>query len=163
MTPCKSCKKPKAPYTCGICQECVCKACVEFVGVEKFSFLAKIPAELQHDTYCPQCFDAEVATPLEDYNRVMEEAREVYFFTKDQSKQTAHLSRKEEPLTIENCEDKDEALLRLSFFAAKAGFNCVIDVVFKTSKIIVGSHKKVIWNVTGVPIQVKPNEIREQF
>src|SRR5690606_29196898 len=103
---CKTCRKPKANYQCGICTEHTCKSCTHFIGEESFSFLNSIPTELSHSTYCSQCFDENVSGPLNAYEATMEQAREVIYFTKDQSKQTSFLKRKEDPDLVENCEDE---------------------------------------------------------
>ena len=158
---CKTCRKPKAPYTCGLCQEHVCKACAEFLDQESFAFLKKIPEELTHSAYCSNCFDDKVAAPLDDYNQTLEKARDIYIFTKDQTKQTRLLKRKEEPYFVENCEDEEEAIMRMSFMAVKSHFNAVIDIQLNSKKIIVGSHKKTIWSGTGVPITIDPNAVGE--
>lgn len=93
----------------------------------------------------------------------MEKAKEVMMFTKDQTKMTGHLKRKEDSISIEDCEDEDEVVLRLAFLAAKAGFNCILDVNIKNRKIIVGSHKKTIFSATAIPITIDPKAVRESF
>lgn len=159
MNTCKTCHKPKANYKCGLCEEDVCKGCVEFLA-ETFSFKRAIPASLKHPTYCGQCFDAEVAEPLQQYNETMEKAREVFVFTKDEAKLTRLLAKKAAPYHVENCEDEEEALLRMSFFAVEDGFNCLVNIVLDHKKIIVGSHKKTIWSATATPENIDPNSIR---
>ncbi len=136
LTPvCKTCRKPKANFQCGICQEHVCKSCAQFLN-DSFSFLKKIPADLGHTTYCTNCFDEKVAVPLEAYNTTMAAAKEVMVFTKDQIKSTAHLKRREEPVMVEHCEDEQETIVRLAFFAAEKHFNCLLDVDISHRKII---------------------------
>lgn len=161
LTPvCKTCRKPKANFQCGICQEHVCKSCAQFLN-DSFSFLKKIPADLSHTTYCSNCFDEKVAAPLEAYNTTMEAAKEVMVFTKDQIKSTAHLKRREEPVTVEHCEDEQETIVRLAFFAAEKHFNCLLDVDVSYRKIIVGSHKKTVFSGTAIPTTIDPKAVRE--
>lgn len=160
---CKTCRKPKANFECGICHEHMCKAHTQFITEGTFSFMKKVPADLTHPTYCVNCFDDKVAGPLSDYEAKMEQAKEVMMFTKDQAKVTGHLKRKEEPVTVEDCEDQDEAILRLAFQAAEQGHNCILDVVIKTKKIIVGSHKKTIFSATAIPITIDPKQVREIY
>lgn len=162
LTPvCKTCRKPKANFQCGICQEPVCKSCAQFLTDSSFSFLRKIPADLSHTTYCSNCFDDKVAGPLDAYNTNMDAAKEVMVFTKDQIKSTAHLKRREEPLMVEDCEDEQETIVRLAFFAAEKKFNCLLDVNITHRKIIVGSHKKTIFNGTAIPTTIDPKAVRE--
>lgn len=162
LTPvCKTCRKPKANFQCGICEEPVCKSCAQFLTDSSFSFLRKIPADLSHTTYCTNCFDDKVAGPLDAYNTNMEAAKELMIFTKDQIKSTAHLKRREELLTVEDCEDEQETIVRLAFFAAEKKFNCLLDVNITHRKIIVGSHKKTIFSGTAIPTTIDPKAVRE--
>lgn len=157
---CKNCRKPKATFQCGICQGDICKSCTQFLDEESFAFKKVVSEELKHSTYCTICFNDTVATPLDEYNETMEKAREIIIYTKEQTRLTRLLKRKEEPYFVENCVDEQEAVLKMSFYAVEANFNALIDVAFTSKKIIVGSHKKLIWNGTGVPITIDPKEIR---
>lgn len=158
---CKACRKPKANFTCGICNEPVCKSCGQFMGEDKFSFLRSIPKDLTHKVYCPNCFDEKVASTLSEYEETMEKARDIIVFMKNETKRTGHLKRKELPYKVEDCEDEDETILRLAFFAVQDGFNCLLDVQISNRKIIVGSHKKTVFTGTAVPITIDPSEVRE--
>lgn len=159
-TVCKSCRKPKANYNCGLCQDAVCKSCAHFLGDESFSYLRVIPEELTHTTYCSNCFDEKVSAPLNDYNETMERARDIIIFTKDQTKQTSWLKRKEDPYHVEDCADEQEAIMKMAFYAAQAKFNAIIDIKLNSKKIIVGSHKKSVWSGTSIPINLDPDKIR---
>jgi hypothetical protein len=158
---CKTCKKPKANFSCGLCNEHVCKSCAHFIGEESFSFLKKIPTELTYNIYCTQCFDEKVGQPLAEYESTMKKAKEIIVFSKDETKKTGHLRRKELPYKVEDCEDEDETVMRLAFFAAQDGFNCLLDVHVTHRKIIVGSHKKTIFSGTAIPINMEPSRVRE--
>jgi hypothetical protein len=159
---CKTCRKPKANFSCGLCEEPICKSCTQFLTEGSFSFLRKIPQELTHSSYCTSCFDEKVSAPLAEYEEIMDRAKEVMVFSKDQAKMTGHLKRKEDPFSVENVEDEQEAIMRLAFFAAQDNFNCLLDVQIKNKKIIVGSHKKTIFNATAIPITIDPKAVREQ-
>lgn len=160
MSVCKTCRKPKAPYTCGLCHENMCKACTHFLGEETFSFQKLVPEALKHNCYCSNCFDDQVAGPLNDYNDLMERAKDIIIYGKDQTRLTRYLKRKEDPYQVDDCVDKDEAVLRMAFFAAQANFNCLIDVVLVAKKVTIGTYKNTVWSGTGVPITIDPNAIR---
>jgi hypothetical protein len=160
---CKTCKKPKANFSCGLCEEAICKSCAEFLTEGAFTFLRKIPKELSFTTYCTNCFDEKVSAPLRDYEETMERAKEVMVFSKDQAKVTGHLKRKEDLLIVEDIEDQEEAVMRLAFFAAQDHFNCLLDVIIKNKKIISGSHKKTIFSATAIPITIDPKQVREIY
>lgn len=157
---CITCRKPKANYQCGLCEENLCKACAQFLN-DEFAFLEKIPQDLTHKIYCSVCFDDKVAAPLADYNSLMDQAKEVVFFRKDQSKLTGHIKRKEDPISIEDCDDEQESILRLAFKAAQERFNCLLDVKISTKKVVVGSHKKLVFSASAIPANVDTSKIRD--
>jgi hypothetical protein len=160
LTPvCETCRRPKANHQCGLCHCSICKSCAQFTG-DAFSFLPKVSPDLTHGVYCSRCFDEKVSAPLAEYEELMEKAKDVMVFTKDESKKTGHLKRKEDPLKVEDCEDEDEVLLRIAFLAAQSGFNCILDLVITNKKIVVGSHKKTIFSATAIPITIDPSEVR---
>jgi hypothetical protein len=158
---CETCRKPKANYQCGLCQHSVCKGCGHFLGEDAFSFLRKVPKELSHTIYCGPCFDQHVNEAKTRYDENLEKAREIIVFSKDETRKTSHIKRKEPPYKVEDCEDEDETLLRLAFFAVEDGFNCLLDVQYTHRKIIVGSHKKTVFSATAIPVNVDPGSIRE--
>ncbi len=157
---CCSCKKPKAPYECGICHQHACKACTQFLGEDYFSYLRVIPADLKHTNYCPQCYEEKIAAAREDYDATMEKAKDIIIYSKDQAKLTRLLKPKSPPYFVENCEDEKEALMRMSFFAVQDNFNCLMTVQFKSSKLINASHKKTLVAAQGTPITIDPTKIR---
>jgi len=160
MSVCKICKKPKAPYTCGICHENTCKACTQFMGEGSFAFQRVIPPILAHTYYCTNCFDQHVAGPLDDYNQILEKARDIIIYGKDQTRLTRYIKRKEEPYHVDDCVDKEEAVLKMSFYAVEAKFNCLIDVILTSKKVAVGTYKKAVWSGTAVPVTIDPDAIR---
>lgn len=160
QTLCKTCRTPKAPYQCGLCQDHICKSCAQFL-TEDFSAMRKpVPPELKHSSYCMPCFDENVAGPLNAYTETMEKAKDVIIYSKEQSKLTRLIKRKVDPYKVDDCEDEQDALMKMSFYAVEDGHNCLIDVQHQTKKIIVGSHKKTIHGATGIPVTIDPTQIR---
>lgn len=156
---CTTCKKPKAPYNCELCQEPSCKACAHFLGEETFSFMKVVPEELKHTTYCSNCFDDKVAAPLAEYEETMEKAREVIIFFKNQGKLTRFLKRKEDPYKVVDCADQEDALMRMSFFAVQSNFNALIDVEITNRKVKVGTYLKGVVDGSAIGIQIDPNSL----
>ena len=97
---------------------------------------------------------------MNSYTHDLELAKEIIIYEKSQTKLTRFLKRKEEPYIVDNCEDKQEALMKMSFYAVQEKFNALIDIEYFTKKIIVGSHKKTIWSARAVPISIVPGSIR---
>lgn len=151
-TNCCVCQKPKATLQCGACKEPVCKKCAQFLEEGSFSFLKEVPEFLSHGAYCGPCYDAKIVPELGAYNETMEAAKNIAVFMKDQSKETRNFSRKEAALKVVDCEDREEALLRLAFMAVKADFNALIDVELSYEKIRSGgSYKTHKWSAKGIP------------
>ncbi|WP_413289190.1 hypothetical protein [Bdellovibrio sp. HCB337] len=151
---CCTCLKPKATLECGACKESVCKNCAQFLEEGSFSFLAKVPEQLSHGTYCSNCFDTHVSAELADYTHTLELAKDIHIFENDQGKETRFFNRKEKPLKVENCADREDVFLRLGFLAAKAGFNTLIDVAVTYEKVVSGTYKTHKWKGSGVPTNV---------
>jgi uncharacterized protein YbjQ (UPF0145 family) len=128
---------------------------------ENFSAMRKkIPEDLKHSYYCINCFDDKVAAPLNEYTETMEKAKDIILYSKDQSKLTRLIKRKADPYKVEGCEDEQDAMMRMSFYAVEDGHNCLIDIQVQTKKLIVGSHKKTMFAASGVPVTIDPNAIR---
>jgi len=151
---CSSCRLPKASLVCECCQASQCKSCAIKLKKDSFSFLPVIPTELTHLIYCGLCFDEKVAPALAAYNETMAKARNVNVFFKTQSEETRLLKRAEKPITVNQCEDKDETLLRLAFLAAQAHFNTLIDVVIKSEKVRMQAYQTTQWNGSGIPLYI---------
>ena len=151
---CSSCYRPKATFSCDVCQEPLCKDCEEFLDESTFSFLREVPEILRHTHYCRVCYDQNVAQALESYNEILERARSVYFFFKTQKRQLPIVKRSKESVRVEACEDRDETILRLAFFAAEMGFNAVIEAEVTSEKIRNQSYQKSAWQGVGVPAEV---------
>ncbi len=160
-TSCSTCRTPikNNEYQCGICKEQLCKKCSLFLS-ENFNYYRKIPAVLTHATYCSCCYDAQVAQEVDKFNDILEKSLDIIIFTKDESKRTRLINRKEAPYFVDNCLDEDDALKRMSFWAAEDGFNCLVDIVYKKTKIVVGSHKKFIWSATSIPVKIDTNRFK---
>ncbi len=158
---CLTCHKPKANLHCALCNEAICKYCAQFIDENGFSFLRKIPAELTHTTYCTNCFDSHVSQAYNDYNDKLEKAKEVNIFYKNEGKATRLIKRKEEPYKVENCVDRDEALMKMSFWAIEDGFNSLVDIELKSKKTIVNTYVTISWTGSAVPITLSQDDLNK--
>jgi hypothetical protein len=156
---CNSCNKPKATLECGLCQCSLCKYCAQFVEEDHFSFLASIPSYLSHTVYCGPCFDEKISPELQKYDALLEQAKQVDVYFSDQGKETRIIRRLEEPVKIENCPDRDEALLRLAFFAAQGNYNSLVDVELTSEKVRNGGYQTLKWRGVGVPVHVNKKRL----
>ncbi len=158
---CVTCHKPKANLECALCHEAICKYCAQFIDEAGFSFLRKIPEVLSHTTYCTNCFDTHVSAAHFDYAEKLEKAKEVNIFYKNEGKATRLFKRKEIPYTVENCVDRDEALMKMSFWAVEDGFNSLIDIELKSNKTIVNTYVTISWSGSAVPITLSEDDLRK--
>lgn len=158
---CKSCRRTSCSvdYQCGICHEALCKKCSIFPK-EDFTYYKFVPEKLTHASYCSTCYDQEVVGPTQEYLNKVEKSKEIIVFSKNESKQTRLFSRKELPYIVENCDDEDDALRRMSFFAVEDNYNCLVDITFSKKKIVVGSHKKFIWSGRSIPVNIDVTRLR---
>lgn len=156
---CTRCQKPKANLNCGICQCNLCKNCAQFLEEGRFSFLAQVPEELSHGIYCDLCFSEKVSPALFEYDELMEKAKNILVYDKKQGKETRLIKRTEKPFKVVDCPDHDETILRLAFFAAKAGFNAIIDVDVTSEKVKHGSYQNMKWSGTAIPANVDESRI----
>ncbi len=158
---CISCHKPKAKLKntsfCGLCQRLSCKDCTQFLNTNAFSFLDKVPEELRHSTYCQACYDEKVAPEVATYSRAMERSKQVYvFYKKHDYLRVIRRSRK--MLSVRDCKDRKEVLMRLAFSAAQQSYNALIDVELIPEKVRHFGYQKSNWTGTGFPADVMPDK-----
>ncbi len=156
---CCTCQKPKANLVCEICESHLCKYCAQFTDEETFSFLPEIPPDLRHTTYCGPCYNDKVAPALADYLKTMEAAKEIMVFDKKQGKETRLIKRLEDPISVSDCADESETVLRLAFLAAQKKLNAIVDVDLSSEKIKNGSFRTTKWRGTAVPCYVNPEKL----
>jgi len=154
---CTSCRQPKASLKnrthCGVCRIQLCKDCTQFLDPSTFSFLKTVPEDLGHPSYCGSCYDAKVASALESYSEVMERAKRVGVFYKNERNIPRH-RRSNKMLSVPNCPDRKETLLRLAFFAAALSCNALVNVELKSEKVRNAGYQKTVWSGTGFPTHI---------
>ena len=116
---CSSCHRPKATLTCGPCQRSLCKNCAQFLAEDTFSYLSLLPEELKHSYYCSPCYETHVEPALQSYNETMEQARNLNFFFATQKRPVRPIRRAVRKVTVAECHDRDETILRLAFKAVE--------------------------------------------
>jgi uncharacterized protein YbjQ (UPF0145 family) len=159
-TICISCRKPnKVDSSCGVCQEGICKKCRLFLAEDSFAFESSLPEELKHTYYCPLCYDQHVEPFKAQYEATMQEAKQINIIYKGSKSSIRVLRKAEKPLNIENSPDRDEAILRLAFHAAKNGYNAVIDVEVSSQKVRNEGYQKMAWLGRGTPAVIKSHEL----
>ncbi len=89
----------------------------------------------------------------------MAAAKEIMVFMKAQNKETRFIKRLEEPVSINECADHNEAILRLAFFAAELDYNAIIDVNIISKKVKIGNYQTTIYSGTAIPAHVREDKL----
>ena len=152
---CDTCLKNKTAIKCDECQAPSCKKCTEFT-LESFEELQPmLPENLKAKILCTRCYSDSFENEFNELQNIYEQAKEVKIYEKKLSAETRLIPRVEQAITVEDCSDAKEVMMRLAFQAAKSGFNSLLDVEFKSSKSRDGSYKFVTWKGAGVPANVE--------
>lgn len=159
MSTCSNCRKPNPTTQCGCCNEPLCKNCVEFLEAGSFSFLKTIPAELSHTQYCSVCFQKHVTPAQSKYEETMNLARNVYIFYLGRKGNLPVFEQSKRKLSVPQCSDRDEILLRLAFQAAELGYNAITETDVIRTKVRDGAYQTMSWSVTGYPAKVDVKKI----
>ncbi len=162
LAECTSCGKPKAVLQCEVCQDDLCKKCDQILPADTFSFLPVIPEALSHLHYCGNCYDTLVAPELDSYQEAVNLARQSFVFFTSQRKEIPLIKRSREVLRVEDCDDRDETILRLAFLAAKNGHNAIIETEVAAQKIRMGAYQTSRWSGTAVGAQVDGRKVQLQ-
>lgn len=151
---CAFCKS-KARLSCGVCASALCRTCAQFLEKNSFHLLEpNIPANLTHETYCGKCFIEHVAPALNEYETTLENARSLLVFTRSRGDETRVVRSSEKKISVADCADEKETLLKLAFVASKKKFNALLDVEFSSRKIRNGGYQTSLWNGSGIPARV---------
>jgi hypothetical protein len=160
---CAACRRPKATIQCEACEDWNCKSCAELLDETAFSFLAKVPEELKHSRYCQHCWQMHVEPALEDYQQKMQAAKDVFIFFTTQKKPIPVLSKEKDQIRVENCEDRDETILRLAFKAVEAGCNAVVETNVISEKVRNAGWQKTAWKGSGFAATVDGEKIERSW
>ncbi len=153
---CEQCLSKKTAITCSSCSKYTCKKCVQFVDEYSFEFIEYLPASLQDKGFCSVCYDEHVDQELSHYQNLMELAKNINVYKKEQSAETRLMRREKKPIKVEDCNDRQSTLMRLAFLAAQQGYETIVDVELNPKKIKQGGrYKKIVWNGSAVPIDSK--------
>ena len=159
---CCVCQKPKAKLECGLCHSPVCKKCVQFIDEGSFSFYEVVPKNLNHTTFCGPCFTEHIISEIAEYERLVELAKDVFVFYKDQGKETRRMPRENKTLEIKACADREEVVMRLAFLAVLDGYTTLVDVDIQHEKVRDGSYQTSLWHATAVPVKIEPEKLKRK-
>lgn len=121
--------------------------------------MQKKPDFLNHSAFCSTCYTEKVSPELAQYEALVEAAKNILVFEITQGKETRLMKRKEAKVTVTDCPDRNETMLRLAFQAAEKGFNAIIDVDIKPKKVKEGKYQHTIYSGTAIPANVTDNKL----
>lgn len=124
-----------------------------------FSLMPVVPTSLQHSVYCLSCYKENVEEALANYQVLVEQAKEIMIFDRSQGKETRFIKRNEDLVKIKDCEDYDEAIMKLAYQALQCGCNAVVDVDIIAEKVRTGSYQTQKFHGSGRPAQVKTSQL----
>lgn len=126
--------------------------------------MQKVPALLEQEIFCPNCYDKEVLPLAEEYKAKEQAAHHLTYFSKVQSKETRLMSRREPPIAIKDCDDRKEVILKLAFMTVEMNFNSMIDVDTVSEKLRNGGHQTLRWSGSAIPVNLdlEKLELREK-
>ncbi len=130
---------------------------------DSFLFERRVPKDLTHAVYCNPCFDQHVAGPLAEYQERLNAAKNVFVFMKNQSKETRLIKRKLPMVRVEDCDDRDETILRLAYAAVKAGCNAIVDADLVAKKEKDGGYQWTRWCGTALPVKVDSGKMEREM
>ena len=161
---CVSCTDSKVTAKCELCEEDLCKKCVQFLDPETFQYQEKLPVELTHTRYCRFCYDDKIVLAQEKYSETLEKAKQVFVFFTTQKRKPNLLKRAKKMVEILNCPDRDMTILKLAFLAADQGFNALVDTLVSSEKVRNEGYQKSQWQGKGLPATVDSDKLdREDF
>ncbi len=121
-----------------------------------------VPEVLNHRAYCGACYDTQVLPLEEEYRDTLEQAKDVFVFFKTQRKEIPLTKRSKLHYRIEACKDRDETIFRLAFFAARDGFNAIIETDVSSKKVRNEGYQTSVWSGSAVPASVDAEKMDAQ-
>lgn len=159
MGNCINCSKKRVDFKCALCEQEICKSCTEFLPEDAFHYNDEKPFDMQRNHFCLNCHIQKVTPELEIYEDLLSRAKNIRVFDKSQSKETRLIKRLEQPITVQDCSDQQDVLLKMAFIAVKKNFNAIIDVDIKSEKIRMGSYQTSHWKGSCIPANVSDSKL----
>lgn len=152
---CQTCLNQKTAIKCSECEEATCKTCSYFIDDTIFEYTDLLPENIKDQVFCTPCYHKTADPVLLKYNQFLETAKNINVYGAKQGNETGLIKRIEKPIVVKDCSDREETLMRLAFYAAQRGYDTLVDVDIKSTKVGKGTYKKLIWTGKGVPVDPK--------
>jgi hypothetical protein len=116
--------------------------------------MSVIPEHLKLYLYCARCFHDRILPEQTRYEELMEQAKEVYFLSKAYRGNVRILKRHTKRVSVDDCDDRRECILRLAFKAVELGFNAIIQAEIESEKTHVNHRQSTLWRGSALPADV---------
>jgi len=91
-------------------------------------------------------------------------AKNVNVFFASQSKESRFVRRIEKPIKVENCQDREEAVMRLAFLAIEANKNSIVDVDLVSMKVHKGgTWQSSLWSGRAIPADIDEAHLKRKY
>ena len=114
----------------------------------------QIPKEFSHPQYCLPCYGSQIRPGISEYNQTMKRAKQVMILDKPRRRPVTVLKKLPEALLVEDCLDREEAVMRLAFKAAELGYNSVMKANISYKKVGSLTYQKLVWKGTGFAAEI---------
>ncbi len=158
---CTSCRLPKATEPCGVCDEGVCRKCVQTTSDETFQFETEVAEILKKPRYCTRCWDEHVAEALNRYEEIVTRARQVAWLPKGYRVPVPVLRKANREARVEGCADRDEVIMKLAFIAARDDYNALVKGETQSKKVRNEGWQTSSWSGWATPAYVDPRRLGE--
>ena len=148
------CANPRNPQKCENCSAPVCKKCAHFLQSESFAFSDKVEKHLRHARYCVECFESIVQPALTKYDETMSAAKEVYFIPITYRGSVNVLQKHKEEVTVKDCIDRRETIMRLAFKAVELGYNSLVQGEVNREQVRNHAYQSSLWHGKGLPVNL---------
>lgn len=156
---CTICKTEKAHLNCTFCNDKLCKSCAFIIDEDSFEFISEVPSGILHSISCNVCYFENVEPLIENHKNILERAKGVYVYGKEQGKETRLFKRKKGSIQVVDEPDHNRAILHLAFLTIQSGCNAMVDVEMKSKKVKSGSYQTTLWSGVAKPVLVDPQKI----
>ena len=95
-----------------------------------------------------------MAPALDSYLETMNRAKELYIFEK-KIKSVPLIMCSKQKVSVEDCPDRKETILRLAFLAVEQSFNAVTEVQIICKKVRTNGYQTSLWSASGFPARVR--------
>ena len=99
--------------------------------------------------------------PFRDqYEETLDQAKRVNVIFKESKSTFRVLKKATKGIEVHQQPDRNEAILRLAFMAARAGFNALIDVEASSEKKRNAGWQLTTWMAKGLPAEINSHELQ---